>query len=132
MHKIRREDMKRYITDPEILSYLDKGFDEASFVDYVEKIAAPHYGVTVDEIYANSSPKEFLAEVSVPLLIVHAEDDPICPPQEMEELKSVEEENPFVKIWMLPSGNHCMFRYLDRKWYEEVSRSFFEYWARWE
>lgn len=132
MHKLRRQDMKGYIDDPEILSYLDGDFDQASFVKYVEEISAPHYGVDTDELYRNSSPKEFLADVEVPLLVVHAEDDPVCPPSEMEDLREIVASNPNVNVWMLPVGNHCMFRYMDRNWFENVMRRYFEYWARWE
>jgi predicted alpha/beta-fold hydrolase len=131
MHKIRREDMKDYIDDPELLQYLDGGFEGADFTTYIDKIAAPHYGVTSDEFYANASPRNFLADVDVPLLIVHAEDDPICPPSEMDDLREAAGDNPNVDIWMLPAGNHCMFRYVDKDWYDKVMRDFFTYWAEW-
>jgi predicted alpha/beta-fold hydrolase len=131
MHKIRREDMKDYIDDPELLTYLDGGFEGADFATYIDKIAAPHYGVTTDEFYASASPRNFLAGVEVPLLIVHAEDDPICPPSEMDDLREAAADNPNVDIWMLPAGNHCMFRYVDKRWYDKVMRDFFTYWAEW-
>jgi predicted alpha/beta-fold hydrolase len=99
---------------------------------YVDKIAAPHYGVSTEEYYANSSPKEFLADVEVPLLIVHAEDDPICEPAEVAELVPLAGENPNVELWMLPTGSHCLFQYYDWNWYSNVMRDFFTYWATWE
>src|SRR5665647_40734 len=131
MHKIRREDMKGYIEDPEQRSYLDAGFNEADFTTYIDKIAAPHYGVSTEEFFANASPKNFLADVEVPLLIVHAEDYPICPASEMDELSEIAADNPNVEIWMMPAGNHCLFRYLDKAWYDKVMRDFFTYWATW-
>ncbi len=132
MHKIRREDMKGYIGDPEQRKYLDGTFADADFTTYIDKIAAPHYGVSTEEFYRNSSPREFLSEVQVPLLVVHAEDDPVCPAAEMSELEGVISENPNVDIWMLPTGSHCLFLYLDREWYDTVMRDFFTYWATWE
>lgn len=132
MHRLRREDMKDYINDPEIMPYLDSRFEDADFVAYTEKIAAPHYGVTVEEFYRNASSMEWLADVEAPLLIVHAADDPICPPSEMDPLIEIAEENPNVEVWMLPAGNHCMFMYMDRFWYDAVMRGFFSYWAEWE
>jgi predicted alpha/beta-fold hydrolase len=132
MHFMRRRDMLGYINDPELVGYLEGGFNNADFSTYVEKIAAPHYGVTVDEYYRNASPREYLADVEVPLLVVHAEDDPICPASEMDELAEVVRDNPNVNIWMLPTGNHCLFRYMDRNWYETVLRDYFTYWATWE
>jgi predicted alpha/beta-fold hydrolase len=131
MHKIRREDMKGYIEDPEQRTYLDAGFNQADFTTYIDKIAAPHYGVTTEEFFANASPRNFLADVEVPLLIVHAEDDPICPASEMDELSEIAKDNPNVDIWMMPAGNHCLFRYLDKGWYDKVMRDFFTYWATW-
>jgi predicted alpha/beta-fold hydrolase len=131
MHKIRRDDMKDYIDDPELLGYLDGGFESADFSTYVEKIAAPHYGVTAEEYYAKASPVNFLADVEVPLLVVHAEDDMICLPSEMDAVIEVTSDNPNVQVMMLPAGNHCMFRYLDKAWYDTVMRDFFTYWATW-
>ncbi len=74
---------------------------------------------------------EFLAEVEVPLLIIHAADDPICPPSEMDDLIEIAEDNPNVQVWMMPAGNHCLFQYMDRNWYLTVMRNFFSYWADW-
>lgn len=132
MHKIRREDMKRYIDDPDQKQYLYGTFTSADFTTYIDRIAAPHYGVSTEEFYRKSSPREFLSEVDVPLLVVHAKDDPICPASEMEELEEVVRDNPNVEIWMLPTGSHCLFQYLDRAWYDSVMRGFFTYWATWE
>ena len=69
--------------------------------------------------------------MEVPLLIVHAEDDPICPASEMDELTEIAADNPNVEVWMMPAGNHCLFRYLDKGWYDRVMRDFFTYWATW-
>ena len=131
MHKIRREDMKNYIDDPELSGYLDGGFEGADFATYVEKIAAPHYGLSADEYYEKSSPVNYMADVKVPLLIVHSEDVMICRPSEMDEVVEAAAGNPNVHLMMLPAGNHCMFRYLDKEWYDKVMRDFFTYWATW-
>jgi hypothetical protein len=130
--KLRKNDMKQYIDDPEIKAFLDQPFKEFNFKNYVEKIAAPHYGVTADEIFSNASSREYLADIEVPLLIIHAADDPICPPTEMDELIEPANQNPNVNVWMLWTGNHCAFRWYDRNWYETVLRDFFTYWATWE
>lgn len=132
MHMIRRLDMKGYVSDPEQRSYLDNSFTSADFRSYVEVIAAPHYGISAEEYYRLSSPREFLADVQVPLLVVHALDDPICPASEMDELALLAEDNPNVEVWTLPTGSHCLFQYLDRSWYDTVTREFFTHWATWE
>ena len=132
MHRLRLEDMKRYIVDTEILEFFDRPLEEANFMEYIERVAAPHCGVSAEECYANSSPEEFLADVEVPLLVVHAADDPVCPPSEMDSLMEIAEDNPNVNVWMLPTGSHCLFRYYDKNWYESVMRDFFSYWASWD
>jgi predicted alpha/beta-fold hydrolase len=132
MHKLRREDMKRYIEDPEWLELISRPFSEADFTDYVEVIAAPSYGVSAEEMYRLASPRESIADVGVPLLMLHAMDDPVCPPSEMDELAGLIEDNPNVKIWMMPVGSHCAFRYFDRDWFYTTMRQFFSYWAGWE
>jgi predicted alpha/beta-fold hydrolase len=130
--KLRKDDMKDYVDDPETRAFLDQPFKEFSFQNYVEKIAAPYYGVTVDEVFSNASSKEYLSDIEVPLLIIHAADDPICPPSEMDDLMEPADGNPNVNVWMMWTGNHCGFRWYDRNWYETVLRDFFTYWATWE
>jgi len=130
--KLRKDDMKQYIDDPEIRAFLDQPFKEFNFENYVEKIAAPYYGVTADEVFLNASSKEYLADIEVPLLIIHAADDPICLPSEMDDLIEPADQNPNVNVWMLWTGNHCGFRWYDRNWFETVLRDFFTYWATWE
>jgi uncharacterized protein len=132
MHRLRREDMKAYVTDPEMRDYVEGTFEGADFRDYIDRVAAPAYEVSAAEIYANSSSENYLADVDVPLLIIHAADDPVCPPSEMDSLMEIAEDKPNVQVWMLPAGNHCMFRYMDRDWYETVMRRYFDYWASWE
>jgi hypothetical protein len=130
--KLRKDDMKQYIDDPEIRAFLDQPFKEFNFENYVEKIAAPYYGVTADEVFSNASSKEYLADIEVPLLIIHAADDPICLPSEMDDLIEPADQNPNVNVWMLWTGNHCGFRWYDRNWFETVLRDYFTYWATWE
>jgi len=130
MHYLRRIDMRTYIRDPEMREHLYKPFREADFSAYIEKISAPHYGVDANDVYRFSSCINYLEDVEIPLLIVHSVDDPICPPSEMDSLFEISKRNPNVYIWMLPTGNHCMFRYFDEKWYDEVMREFFRYWVQ--
>ncbi|MBK5093140.1 MAG: alpha/beta fold hydrolase, partial [Actinobacteria bacterium] len=130
--KLRKDDMKDYVDDPETRAFLDQPFKEFNFENYVEKITAPHYGVTADEVFSKASSKEYLADIEVPLLIIHAADDPICPPSEMDDLMEPADGNPNVNVWMMWTGNHCGFRWYDRNWFETVLRDFFTYWATWE
>jgi predicted alpha/beta-fold hydrolase len=96
---------------------------------YVREIAAPHYGLDEETMYALSSPREFISKVEVPLMLVHAEDDPVCPIEEIEELSLNAAGNPNVDIWVLPTGSHCAFKGFDQYWYWSVLRDFLDYWA---
>lgn len=131
-HWLHREDMKRYVDDPGVRRFLEEPFSDYTFRSFLERISAPHYGVTVDELIRNGSSKEYLADVEVPLLVMHSVDDPIIPVSEMDDLIEIAEQNPDLAVWMMPAGMHCVYPYLDRHWFDTVMRGFFEYWASWE
>lgn len=131
-HLLRRWDMKRHIADPEVRDFLEEPFSNYNFASYLGRVSAPHYGVSYDELVTQGSSKDYLGDLEVPLLVIHSADDPICPVSEMEDLIEISERNPNLKVWILPTGSHCVFPYLDRSWFDTVMRSFFEYWAKWE
>ncbi len=131
-HWLRREDMKRHVTDPEIRSFLEEPFSEYNFDSFLARVSAPHYGITFDELMRDASVKNRLADLQVPLLVVHSVDDPVCPVSEMDELIEIEKRNPNLKVWIMPAGMHCAYPYLDREWFDTVMRRFFDYWADWD
>jgi predicted alpha/beta-fold hydrolase len=101
----------------------------SDYRSYVREIAAPHYGMSEEELFALSSPAGFIGEVEVPLMLVHAQDDPVCPIEEIEELRNGAAGNPNVDVWVLPTGSHCAFKGYDEDWYWSVMRGFLDYWA---
>jgi len=129
LHEMRRQDMRRYVQEEYARGYLEEKPFMVNFKHYMSEVVAPFYGLEEDEIYARSSPAEFISGVEVPLLVIHAEDDPICPVAEMDELRRAAEGNPNVDIWVLPTGSHCAFDGFDRRWYWTVLRGFLDYWA---
>lgn len=131
-HWLRREDMKRHATDPQVLGFLKAPFREYSFKSFLTNVSAAHYGVSFNELIRGASPKEYLADLEVPLLVIHSVDDPVCPASEMEELIEISKHNRNLEVWMMPTGMHCVYPYLDRDWFDTVMRRFFEYWASWE
>jgi predicted alpha/beta-fold hydrolase len=132
LHEKRRQDMRRYIDMPTARGYLDGKPFSVDFRRYMSDVVAPFYGRDEDEIYELSSPVRFISEVESPLLIVHAEDDPICPISEMDELAGAASANPNTDVWILPTGSHCAFDGFDRRWYWTVLRNYLDYWAEWE
>jgi predicted alpha/beta-fold hydrolase len=76
--------------------------------------------------------KNWLADLQVPLLVVHSVDDPVLPVSEMDDLAEMEKQNPNLKVWIMPAGMHCVYPYLDWNWFKTVTRGFFDYWAQWD
>jgi predicted alpha/beta-fold hydrolase len=127
--EIRRLEIRRQMSKEVASAYLgDKPFSP-DYRRYIREISAPHYGLSEETMYALSSPKEFISQVDVPLMLVHAEDDPVCRIEEMEELRHSASGNPNVDIWVLPTGSHCAFKGFDQDWYWSVMRAFLDYWA---
>lgn len=127
--EMRRLEIMRKMDKEEADVYLsDKPF-APDYGRYFREIAAPYYGLSEEEIHLLSSPKEFISEVDIPLMLIHAQDDPVCPAEEVEELRGAADHNPDVDIWILPTGSHCAFQGFDREWYWAVMRDYLDYWA---
>ncbi|MDY6796082.1 MAG: hypothetical protein SWK76_12530 [Actinomycetota bacterium] len=105
MNEMRRQDMKGYMEDPASLPYLQERPFYTDFRRYMDEVVVPHYSMEPDEIYRLSSPAEFISAVKIPLLVVHAEDDPICPIEEMDELWRAAGESSNVDILVLPTAD---------------------------
>ena len=66
-----------------------------------------------------------LEDARVPVLIMHAADDPIGPVQTVADLMATV-ENPNVAAIVLPSGGHIGFAPFARDWYYSMVMSFFD------
>ena len=66
-----------------------------------------------------------LADVRVPLLIVHAADDPVAPVQTVADL-TAGLKNPNVAAVVLPSGGHIGFASYAKNWFYSMVLSFFD------
>ncbi len=127
--ELRRLEMRRQGNGEEAVASLGDRPLSPDFRRYVREVVAPHYGKSEEAIYALSSPRNFVARVEHPVLLVHAEDDPVCPVGEMEELRRAGRGNPNLDVWVLPTGSHCAFMGFDEDWYWSVMRRFLDYWA---
>jgi predicted alpha/beta-fold hydrolase len=96
----------------------------------IEAISAPYYGVSADEIWERSSPRNRIAEARVPVLEIHSEDDMIVPVEHARMLAEAAAGNDDVRVWILPGGGHAAFDRLDPHWTYTVYRTFFERWGR--
>lgn len=129
LSEIRRLEMVRQMKGEGADAYAGFKPFSSDYRRYIREVAAPHYGLSEEAMYALSSPTEFISQVDVPLMLVHAEDDPVCPIDEMEELRRAADGNPNVDVWVLPTGSHCAFKGFDQDWYWSVMRGFLDYWA---
>ncbi len=74
-------------------------FDREMVIDY--------YGfASVDEYYQKTSAIYFLTELTLPYLIVYAEDDPIFDPKLIPEIKQLISENPYAHLLLTEFGGH--------------------------
>ena len=104
----------------------------ADFQALMEVVVAPHYGLSTHEIYERSSAVNHIANARVPVLILHAEDDPIVPVEHARMLEEAAAGNDRVRVWIVPGGGHAAFDALDRRWTWAVYRRFFERLARYD
>jgi predicted alpha/beta-fold hydrolase len=105
-----------------------EGIDD--FVDPIERVSAPYYGVEAEELWRRASAKERIADARVPVLVLHPEDDQVIPIDHARMLDEAAGENDLVRVWMLPGGGHGAIDAVDRDWFYAVTRGFFERWAR--
>jgi predicted alpha/beta-fold hydrolase len=102
----------------------------ADFGTLIEIVVAPRYGVSADEVYARSSPKNHIARARVPVLVLHAEDDEVIPVEHARMIEEAAAGNERVRVWIVRGGAHGAFDAIDRDWTYAVYRTFFERLAR--
>jgi predicted alpha/beta-fold hydrolase len=99
------------------------------FLDPVERVSAPYYGVDPDELWGRAAARNHIAEAKVPVLVLHPEDDEVIPVEHAAMLADAAREHPLVRVWVLPGGGHGAIDMVDRAWFYAVLRGFFERWA---
>jgi pimeloyl-ACP methyl ester carboxylesterase len=106
--------------------------DIHDFVDPLERISAPYYEVSPEELWHRAAAREHIAGAKVPVLVLHPSDDDIIPVEQAEELAAAAKGNDLVRVWILPGGGHGAIDAIDRRWFVAVTRGFFERWAGYE
>lgn len=100
-----------------------------NFVDPVERISAPYYGVDPDQLWHLAAARHHIADARVPVLVLHPEDDQIVPADHARMLDEAARDQELVRVWILPGGGHGAIDAVDRGWFYAVLRGFFERWA---
>ena len=89
------------------LDALDGWREARSFWQFDDRVVAPLHGFAgVDDYYARSSSRQFLAAVGVPTLVIQAEDDPFMTP---EVLPGPDELGDRVELVVTARGGHVGF-----------------------
>ncbi|MGH2924874.1 MAG: alpha/beta hydrolase family protein [Solirubrobacterales bacterium] len=99
------------------------------FLDPIERVSAPHYGVDAEELWQRAAAVRHIADAKVPVLVLHPTDDDVIPVEHATMLAEAAEGQDRVRVWTLPGGGHGAIDAVDRRWFYEVLRGFFERWA---
>jgi uncharacterized protein len=124
--------MERYARKCELFPerYKRDGFGPIRTVrEFDDAITAPHFGFKdAEEYYQSAGAKSGIGNVSVPLLLITAEDDPFVP--YVSFLAARVEQNPCVRFVAPEHGGHCGFvsrwRGSERFWAEQRIVEFVE------
>lgn len=115
-----------------IKTVLDGPMPLSDFREYVRQVTCQYYEATETEVYAKASPVNYIREVEVPCLAIHAEDDQVVPVLEAEDLAAAAADNPMFASLILPRGGHALYGAVSRRWFRETLRTFFTYWGEFE
>ncbi|OLE37865.1 MAG: hypothetical protein AUG48_03380 [Actinobacteria bacterium 13_1_20CM_3_68_9] len=93
------------------------------FMDPLELVSAPYYGVDPEELWRRASAKERIAAARVPVLVLHPEDDQVIPVEHARVLDEAAKDNELVRVWVLPGGGHGAIDAVDREWFYARTRT---------
>lgn len=104
-----------------------EGRGRMSIVDYFERVSAPYYGVSVDELYEKSSVVNRVDQIHVPALHLHASDDWVVHVKHAERLRTAAARagNRLVGVCVKPRGAHCAFARVAPAWRNRIAREYF-------
>lgn len=104
-----------------------EGRGRMSITDYFERVSAPFYGVSVEELYDLDSVVNRVDRIRVPALHLHAADDWVVHVKHAVRLReaAVKVGNRLVGVCVKPRGAHCAFSRVAPAWRDRVAREFF-------
>jgi len=108
---------------------LERAHGSRNFWEFDDRVTAPLHGFKdVHDYYSRSSSRQYLRDISVPTLMLHAEDDPFMTP---EGLPSHDELSPSIALEVSARGGHVGFvhgnlPWRPRYWLEERIPAFLE------
>jgi dienelactone hydrolase len=103
------------------------GHRRTGIVEYFERVSAPYYGVTTDELYRLDSAVNFVDRMRVPVFHLHAIDDWIVGVDQAVRLRDAAEAagNRRVGVCIRCGGAHCAFDRVMGEWRSSLARDYF-------
>ncbi len=104
-----------------------QGYRRTGIVEYFERVTAPFYDVSEDELYRRDSVVTMVERIGVPAFHLHAVDDWIVPVEHAARLReaALRAGNRLVGVCIRTRGGHCAFRRVFGDWRSDLAREFF-------
>jgi predicted alpha/beta-fold hydrolase len=103
-----------------------RGLGVEHFHDYVEKVVADYYGMDLAAVYEQADVRARIHTLTVPTLVIHADDDPVVPYEHSLELARAarEAENRQLEVEISRGGGHYGHWAVMPDWTERTVRGF--------
>lgn len=99
-----------------------------NFHDYINKVVLPYYGGNKNDFFHKNSVIYKAKFIESPLLVIHAEDDPVVLVEHAQYMKAMSQRNPNIQVITTSSGGHYGYWILAPHWLHQVINNFFQYW----
>jgi predicted alpha/beta-fold hydrolase len=102
------------------------GISVRSFDEYLER-SADDYGFSKEEMLEKSSLTNFFGKITIPVLLIVSEDDPVIPGGDIKVVKRKISSKENIKVMVRKKGGHIAFPFVDKKWFFKIIEKFIEY-----
>lgn len=100
-------------------------FSGSTIFEFDDQVTAPIHGFKgAEDYYEQCSGRRFVGKVQTPTLLIHSEDDPLCPIQTMPVTKVF--QNPHTDYIITERGGHVAFCSKSRGWLNYVIRCYLD------
>lgn len=109
LRTLRRKALEKLARFPDAYS-ADAVARARTLHDFDDAVTAPVHGFRdALDYYAQSSSIRFLARVRLPTLLLSAVDDPFLPPDVLERVRAIAQDNPALRVEFVERGGHAGF-----------------------
>jgi uncharacterized protein len=109
LHSLRRKAREKAQRFPD-LAAADRISSLRTLEDFDNLITGPLHGFTdAQDYYARSSSLPYVEAIRVKTLLISATDDPMLPPEVLDEVREIARRNPALEIEFVSKGGHAGF-----------------------